>query len=283
MKRTLDETPETVDVPRKGLTHVTATKEGYEDHHGVLKKKMNGGWLALDILSCIPFACIPLLVDGITGAWYDVDKRYVVTMRPSSSASAVATGSPAGAAVSEAPSAPPIEMSESERKATARAAYVEGVRLQESGNCVEALSRFEVAEKFFSAPTHLLHMGQCQAATGKLVEASETFEKLSRTALTKESPDAFRLAQEQGRKHLAQLRPRIPTLRIQTHPPPAALGNLVVKVNGKALPREILGIARPVNPGRYQVTVWAPGYRETIAELEVGEGTARALEMKLTK
>ena len=37
----------------------------------------------------------------------------------------------------------------------------------------EALRRFEAAQSLFDAPTHLLHIAECQALTGKLVEAQE--------------------------------------------------------------------------------------------------------------
>src|SRR5688572_18674863 len=49
------------------------------------------------------------------------------------------------AMTSTTPAGPPPGMSESERKATARAAYQEGVTLQEGGKCPEALPKFEVA------------------------------------------------------------------------------------------------------------------------------------------
>jgi hypothetical protein len=182
-----------------------------------------------------------------------------------------------------APVGPSIDMSESERKATARAAYLEGVKLQEGGNCREALPRLEIAQKYYSAPTHLLHIGQCQAATGKLVEAAESYETLVRTPLAKDAPDAFRQAQEEGKKELAQIKPRIPTLRVQIAPSPSTLSSLVVKLNGNAIPNELLGIARPVNPGTYKVTVWAAGYKEATASVDVGEGTPKAVELRLVK
>ena len=70
------------------------------------------------------------------------------------------------------------QMSDTEKKAAARAAYQEGVKLQDEGKASEALVRFESAQKLFSAPTHLLHIAECQALTGRLVEASETYETL---------------------------------------------------------------------------------------------------------
>ena len=286
--RKLGATPTKFDADRAGVTQITLTKNGYEDHHGIVKKRMNPGWLTVDIITCvIPVAlCIPILVDALTGAWYDVDGRYHATMKPGTSgataAAASASAIPIGVETTPPP-APAIDMSESERKATARAAYLEGVKLQDSGNCPEALPRFEAAQKLFDAPTHLLHIGQCQAATGKLVEAAETYETLARKPLGKDAPEVFRQAQDEAKKELTQIKPRIPTLRVQVTPPPSSLSSLVVKLNGNAIPNEVLGIARPVNPGKYKVTVWAAGYKEASETVDVGEGTPKALELRLTK
>ena len=279
--RKLGVTPTRVDVERSGITQVTLSKSGYEDHHGTV---------TLDILTCvIPVAaCIPVIVDAITGAWYDVDDKYIAALKPGTPLGTVAavttpTGEiPIGpATTTPATSAP--EMSESERKAAARAAYLEGIKLQEAGNCAEALPRLEAAQKLFSAPTHLLHIGQCQNANGKLVEAAETYETLVRVPLTKDSPEVFHQSQDEGRKELARIKPRIPTLRVQITPAPSSLSSLVVKLNGNAVPTAVLGIARPVNPGKYKVTVWAAGYKEAVETVDVGEGSSKAIELKLSK
>jgi hypothetical protein len=115
------------------------------------------------------------------------------------------------------------QLSEGERKAAARAAYTEGVTLQEKGNPAEALARFEAAEKLFDAPTHLLHIAECQALTGRLVEASETYETLIRKSYGKDAPEVFLQAQDQGRAELAQLKPRVPTMRVLVKPDPQTL------------------------------------------------------------
>ncbi len=282
-------TPTRLEVERKRATEITLEHPGYETYQGTTKRRINGAWLALDIVTCVfPVAlCIPLIVDAATGAWFDVNDHHA-SLKPATgtaaaqpTASGIVSSMPAP--TQTAPSGPPPEMSESERKATARAAYMEGIKLQESGRCPEAIARFEAAQKFYQAPTHLLHLAQCQAATGKLVEASETYESLVRTPLTNESPEAFRNAQEEGKKELAALRPRVPTLRVQLEPAASTLSGLVVKWNGAVVPAEVLGIARPVNPGRYEVSVQATGYKESSAEIEVVEGKAQSLKIKLTR
>lgn len=180
-----------------------------------------------------------------------------------------------------APAGP--QMSEPERKAAARAAYAEGVQLQEQKDCVKALPRFESAERLFDAPTHLLHIAQCQAATGKLVEAQETYATLSHLNLEKGSPGAFREAQEAGRVEQAKVKPRVPTLRLDTVPATSSLKGLAVQINGTQMPADLVGIARPINPGRYRVTMTATPGRSATGEIEVKEGEAKTLEIKFTK
>ncbi len=173
------------------------------------------------------------------------------------------------------------QMTEGEKKAAARAAYAEGIDLQEKGRPAEALARFEAAQKLFDAPTHLLHIAQCQALTGKLVEASETYEVLVRKQLPPGSPEPFVQAQAQGRAELAKLRPRIPTMRVTLKPEPQSLQNLEIKMNERVMPAELVGIARPVNPGTYTLTATADGWA-TPAPVTVDVTEAEQKEVELT-
>ncbi len=174
------------------------------------------------------------------------------------------------------------QMSDTEKKAAARAAYQEGVKLQDDGKAGEALVRFESAQKLFDAPTHLLHIAECQALTGRLVESSETYETLARKTLAPGAPDAFVQAQQQGQAELGALRPRIPTLRITTRPGPQQLTNLSINVNGVAMPIELIGIARPLNPGTYRFTAQAAGYATAAyVDVPLGEKEQKSQELVL--
>jgi hypothetical protein len=279
-------TPVTMTVNRKAVTQLTVTKNGYDEYHGIVNRHMNGWWLTLDIVTCPLTFCAPLVVDAVTGAWFDVDDKHVAkltpTMAPAPLVAVASTGSVAPTTTA-APAGPPPDMSEAERKATARAAYLAGVALQEKGSCPGAIPRFETAQRYFPAPTHLLHLGQCQAAVGKLVEASETFESLSRAQIGSDASEAFRQARDEGRRELTKLKPRIPTLRIQTNPAPTGLPNLVVKMNGMTLPNEVLGVMRPVNPGNYKVSAAAAGYRDATQSVDVPEGASQSIVVTLTK
>lgn len=291
-EQSLGQTPVSFDVPRKGMTQVTLTKKGYDEHHVAVTKKMNGAWLTLDIVTCPLLICIPLLVDAVTGAWFDVDEKYVAHLTPQATATAVAPFAPSASTATAwappppstpAPTRPPPDMSEGERKANARAAYMAGVSAREKSGCPAALHFFETAQRYYPAPTHLLQIGQCQAATGKLVDASETYETLSRMALANDASDAFRQAQKEGRDELARLKPRVPTLKVQITPAPTSLSGLLVKMNDVTVPNELLGLQRPVNPGTYKVSVYASGYKETSQRIDVGEGASQSVTLTLTK
>ena len=173
-------------------------------------------------------------------------------------------------------------MSDSERKASARAAYQEGMDLQAQKSWPEALARFQYAQRLFDAPTHLLHIAQCLAVTGKLVEAQETYETLTHHELAPDAPAPFREAVETGKGELNELQPRIPTLRIEVKPSPSTLRNLTLSLNGRPVSNEVIGIARPVNPGAYRITATAwgiPPAKEVSVTL--AEKDARTIEVKL--
>jgi len=286
-------------VSRSGITEMHVTLAGFDEHHALVRKHVNGWWLTADLATCIVpvLLCVPLFVDAISGAWNDVEPLYrahlaplgtggiprfgpdgsYYVLRPSTPPPPVGPVTPA----TPAPPPPPADtarassMSDSERKASARAAYQEGIELQAQRSWAEALGRFQFAQQLVDAPTHLLHIAQCMVVLGKLVEAQESYETLTHHELPAGAPEPFRDALETGRRELADLQPRIPTLRIQVRPAPATLRNLSLTLNGRPLPPEVVGIARPMNPGTYQITATAWGVppakpvQVTLAEREV--------------
>jgi hypothetical protein len=168
------------------------------------------------------------------------------------------------------------QMSETERKSAARAAFTEGVALQDAGKPAEALAKFQTAQNLFDAPTHQLHIAECLSLTGKLLESQETYEALVHRNLGASPPDAFTQAQEQAKAELPGVRSRIPNLRITVKPEQSQLQNLQVTVNGVVMPNDLLGIARPVNPGPYRINAAANNYRlQTPVEMTLPERDAK--------
>jgi hypothetical protein len=48
-------------------------KEGYETAVRRIKNEIGVGWVILDVV----LGVVPVLVDGLTGAWYDFDQKHV--------------------------------------------------------------------------------------------------------------------------------------------------------------------------------------------------------------
>lgn len=287
-------------VARAGITEVRVTMPGFEENHGLVRKRINGWWLTADLATCIVpvLLCVPLIADAISGAWYDVDARYRARLVPLGMGAPpnygegyiavrppAPTPAPTPSAMPVAPPKPASEVSsisDSERKAAARAAYQEGVELQGQKSWPQALARFQYAQRIYDAPTHLLHIAQCMVATGKLVEAQETYETLTHRELAPGAPEPFRDAVEVGKAELAELRPRIPTLRIEVKPAPSQLRNLALLLNGRPLPAEVIGIARPMNPGKYVITATAWGIPPSKpVELTLAERDSKTADVRL--
>ena len=174
-------------------------------------------------------------------------------------------------------------MSEGEKKSSARAAFNEGIDLQDKGKPAEALRRFEAAQSLFDAPTHLLHIAECQALIGKLVEAQETYTTLDNKNLAGQA-DVFKQAQTQGHAELQALKPRVPTLKVVIHPDPQTLQSLVVTLNEQQVPGNVATVARPVNPGTYRATATATGYATPQAQtFTLQEKEQKTIELTLAQ
>lgn len=282
-------TPTEITASRGKTTNVTVKKDGYASHYGAVKRSINPLWLVWDIGTCVfPVTlCIPVVVDAITGAWYDVEDVHRVTLETggaagTASATPPSSGTPIGTAAPSGSAPPKIEMSDNDRKAAARAAYLEGVELQEKGKHADALQRFRAAQRLVEAPTHLLRIAQCLTATNKLLDAQETYETLVRLELAAGAPEAFKTAQEQGKKDLEKIKPRVPTLRLAVSP--AQPPGLVIQLNGNPMPNELVGIARPLNPGTYRITGTATGFKTPAPiEVDLKEGASPSVTLKFEK
>ncbi len=164
-------------------------------------------------------------------------------------------------------------------RAAARDLFFEGVKLQNEGKFPEALDRFNRAQRIFSAPTHLLHVAECQVATGMLVEGAETYRTLVRTPLPAGSPPAFTQARDQGAAELAQVEPRIPSVKIEVTPQNVA--NLQVQIDGTPMNTALVGVSRPIDPGSHKITVFAPGYARAEVPLAIKERESKSVPVTL--
>ena len=71
-------------------------------------------------------------------------------------------------------------------------------------------------------------------------------------------------------KHLAALKPHLSTLKVVVPDEVASLPGLVVRRNGIAIGAAAFGVAAPVDPGTYRITVAARGHEPTVVSVVVG-------------
>ncbi len=167
---------------------------------------------------------------------------------------------------------------EEARRSAARVLFNDGLALQEKGEYARALEKFEGANKYFPAPTITLHMAQCQANLGKLVEAAETYRVLERTPKQDNWPPQFLQAKEQGRAELAQVDARTPKLLIDVDPHPPGIR---LQFDGAEFDPVFLGVSRPVNPGKHRIVAFAPGFATADQAVDIAEKESKKQLVKL--
>jgi hypothetical protein len=163
--------------------------------------------------------------------------------------------------------------------AAARALSIEGIQLADAGRCSEAIDKLSRSEALYHAPTTLARLGECQVAAGQVVLGTENLNRVVREQLGENPPQAFVQAQQRAAGVLEQARGKIAYLVVQVQPSEAEVR---VTVNGVEVPRPLLGVARPTDPGQHEVRVEAPGFVPAAQTVELREGDRQELAFTLT-
>lgn len=162
------------------------------------------------------------------------------------------------------------------QKSGARALAKQGIAAFQEGNYEEALDLFTRAESIYHAPPHQVFMARCHEKLGNLVEAYELFNNVRRESLASDAPAAFVSAQEEAAAELAPLEGRLPHLTISVK---GAASDVTVFVNGSPLEPAFVGVARPVNPGKYEIQARGEGSSNETVQIELSEGQSESLEL----
>lgn len=165
-----------------------------------------------------------------------------------------------------------------EDKATARELAKEGIAAEEKGDCATAIDRLERAESLFHAPPHLQFLARCYTKTGRLVDATETWRKLTLESLPPNAPPAFKEAISEAQIELPKLEPRLARLTLKTARKYDGFG---VEVDGKAWPTAALDVPRVIDPGKHLVRAHATGFKTAERSIELGEGKSDSLTITL--
>lgn len=167
-----------------------------------------------------------------------------------------------------------------ENTAAARTLGIQGVQLAEAGKCPEAIEKLSRAEALHHAPTILGRLGECQVNVGEVVTGTENLNMVVREVLPATAPKVFHDAQERAQKVLTAAMPKIAHLVIHVTP---ANVKASVAVAGRPVPAALLGAERPTDPGTYEVTASADGYKPASLTVTLAEGGHQEITLPLEK
>ncbi|HEU4535981.1 MAG TPA: hypothetical protein VFS00_17775, partial [Polyangiaceae bacterium] len=153
--------------------------------------------------------------------------------------------------------------------------FREGSRHAQRGAWDEARERFERSLALRRAALTLYSLGVAQKNLGLLVEATESFNAF----LAEASVPATRPYEAPARAAIAELDKKL--AHVTLHVSPADAEGLRVRVDSEDVPRESLGVPRPLNPGEHFLAVSARGYRPESQSFTLAEGGARAITLAL--
>jgi hypothetical protein len=167
-----------------------------------------------------------------------------------------------------------------EEKAAARALATQGGEALAASKYADALELLSRAEQLLHAPTHLLMIARSQVGLGRLVAAKETYLRLMREELAPSAPGAFKRAQQEARNELSAIDPRIGQLRIMLEG--AGQKQVTVKMDDQPVSPALVGVYRPLDPGRHEVVVYPAGQAPVKATIELKDGEKKEIKLSIS-
>ncbi|WP_437734334.1 tetratricopeptide repeat protein [Sorangium sp. So ce1335] len=138
----------------------------------------------------------------------------------------------------------------------ARALAEEGLSHYDKGEYEAALDKLQRADELIQAPTIGLYAARSLERLGRLIEASERYLQVSRMQLDDSASDVFKAAVADAERAYNDLKPRIPKLAVAVRGAPER--EVQITIDGKPVPPALVGVSRPVDPGKHVVEgAWA--------------------------
>ena len=169
-----------------------------------------------------------------------------------------------------------------ETRNAARELARDGVAAYDAGDYQRALDMLKRAHALIPAPSISVYEARCLARLGKLVEAVERYEDTAHAKLDRGAPDAYRQAVVDAVREVEEVRERLPRLKIEVEGRGSELQSMEVRLDGKLVPRELVGVPRTVNPGVHRVEVRVPGVGRGLASAEATEREVRSVVVRIS-
>lgn len=172
----------------------------------------------------------------------------------------------------------PSSLSPEERKKVADRFFERAQKQLDAEEWEQACNNFRVSMRYDTSVSTLANIARCEEHDGRLYEAWAASNRAR--FLNRNTPDEARrnALNDYLTKAIAKLEAQLPSVRIVVPNSPAGLQ---IKSDGAVMPASGAGEPFPVNPGKHEITVSAPGYRTETREIDVEAGGRAELVISL--
>jgi hypothetical protein len=160
---------------------------------------------------------------------------------------------------------------------TARRLMDEGKERTRVGDKERAIEAYQKAHDIMKVPTTGIALAKAQLSVGHLVEARDVALEVARMPRENGEPTIFERARREAKELEANIKPRIPTVRITVKGGPATK----VSVDGGPVPSLLLGEPVAMNPGKHSIIARNADGLEKRAEVDLAERDAKEVELTL--
>lgn len=143
-------------------------------------------------------------------------------------------------------------------KVGAEALFSQARKLMADGNYSEACAKFEQSQRLDPGIGTLLYLADCYEKTKRYASAWATFKEGASGARASGQTERANA----GEKRASTLEPRLSKLTVNMAKENSAIADVSVLRDTTAVPKEVWGVAVPVDGGSYLIKVRAPGYVE---------------------
>lgn len=163
--------------------------------------------------------------------------------------------------------APAVTLGAEGNKAAAEALFNEGRSLMAAGRYADAIEKLKASQDLDPGLGTLLNLAECYERVGKTATAWAQYKEIASLARQSGSKEREELAEQKSKA----LEPKLSKLSISLHSG-ADASTLTITRDGTTVSSAELGVAIPVDPGKHDVSVTAPGKKKWSTTVEVGEG-----------
>jgi hypothetical protein len=163
--------------------------------------------------------------------------------------------------------APAVTLASEGNKAAAEALFNEGRTLMAAGKYADAIGKLKASQDLDPGLGTLLNLAECYERVGRSATAWAQYREIASLARQQGSKDREELAEQKSKS----LEPKLSKLSINLKPG-ADAATLTIARDGTTVSSAELGVAIPVDPGKHEVTVTAPGKEKWSTTVDVGEG-----------